>query len=358
MKESRLTSRIYWDKEFHRKESSILEKCWIFVGMADELPDKNDWLVKRFWGEELIIYNNGDSISAFQNVCPHRLSKLFNKKKGNSKLICPYHGWTFSGSGNFLGGPNSKKNDYYELRCKLNLRKWVVEKCGHFLFAKKNIVLGSLREYLGESIHNTLLACSESFSTKIDTNPFIVKANWKIVVENTLEAYHVSKVHPDTFAKLGASGSDFQFHSFHSTWNASLRESFIKSWKNFNKAFESRPMSFDNYRHIHVFPNLTIASTFGLSFGVQEIQPISASETSFVSHSYFTKLNKKTKKQDLLKAPLMELIKDFNQQVFKEDKDICELAQSGAEQVDQPYYFLDPIENRIEHFQNACIEII
>lgn len=47
-------------------------------------------------GERLIcIANSGGTISAMDNVCPHRGGPLGQGIIENGKLICPWHAWAF-----------------------------------------------------------------------------------------------------------------------------------------------------------------------------------------------------------------------------------------------------------------------
>lgn len=63
---------------------------------------------------------------------------------------------------------------------------------------------------------------SNNFGKLIDINEIEITSNWRIVVENTLESYHVALIHSETFQKLGVSGLDFAFSENHSSWDAEV----------------------------------------------------------------------------------------------------------------------------------------
>ncbi|MEA2330089.1 MAG: hypothetical protein QOH58_227 [Thermoleophilaceae bacterium] len=50
-------------------------------------------------GEPVVIFRDGDDVSAFRDLCPHRGSKLSLGRVIDGKLTCPYHGFRYDGTG-------------------------------------------------------------------------------------------------------------------------------------------------------------------------------------------------------------------------------------------------------------------
>ncbi|MDA7633755.1 RHO alpha subunit C-terminal catalytic domain-containing protein, partial [bacterium] len=151
---------------------------------------------------------------------------------------------------------------------RLRLRKWRVECCGKLVFVCKSAEAGTLREFLGGS-YDTIEAMANACGTLVDDNRLSIKANWKITVENTLESYHVSFIHPKTFAALGVSEGEFGWQDSHSSWETALSPSVTSRMNRFMALVDDRPAKFPGYFHQLVFPNITLATTCGTTFSIQ-----------------------------------------------------------------------------------------
>ena len=341
------------DQTFKKEKTLISQDCWIYVGNTANVPNSEDYLTADVWGQSIFVQNFSGELRAFRNACTHRFSRLKNQKFGHGPLQCPYHGWIFNKDGLPVGIP--RKKDFHlcdEDQDELRLEVWQVETCGSFIFVKKSNGGPNLKNYLGK-LFDEVRAISDALGKKIDSNEMAIGANWKVVVENTLENYHVHTIHPQSFEKLGANGQEFEFHSPHSAWETPLNEKTERSWEKINNVFDSRPIIRTGYRHIFIFPNLTIASAFGTSFSLQEIIPLSPQSTTFISHVYFTRFEKTKPVQTVLAESLMESIVKFDRQVFDEDKVICEEVQQGIAQSEKSG-FLCAMEARVVDFQKMC----
>ena len=137
-------------------------------------------------------------------------------------MLCPYHGWAYNNKGVPVGIPKKPLFSFSksELQC-LKLMEFEIDFCGELVFVRIENSGINLKNYLG-IYFNELSSSSKQFDSLIDVNKIKIKANWKILVENTLESYHVNLVHATTFRRLGASGLDFDFNGPHSKWRAEL----------------------------------------------------------------------------------------------------------------------------------------
>ena len=60
-----------------------------------ELPGEGEAREVPCAGRMLCIANVGGSISAMDNVCPHRGGPLGEGIVENGKIVCPWHAWAF-----------------------------------------------------------------------------------------------------------------------------------------------------------------------------------------------------------------------------------------------------------------------
>ena len=340
---------------FEKEKSQIFHNNWIFVAFGNDLLNHNDFVTKTIGGIPIVIQNFNGNIKAFMNVCSHRFSTIQNEEKGNRALFCPYHGWSFDKEGMPNGIPKKPlfKDFSKKELCDLKLKEYNLDVCGDLYFIHISKPTNTLKEYLG-SFYGELEMMSKGKSKLIDTNNINIKSNWKILVENTLESYHVNLVHSETFKSLGAKGLVFDFTENHSNWDAELTlgEDDPKLNK-IHKMFSERPYKINGYRHFLIYPNLLISSSYGVSFNFSIINPINPSKSDFISYVFLSESNKKSNFIDIYS----NLLIDFNRKVFDEDKSICEQVQRGVVVTDKPGV-LSLEEERVHAFQKTYINQI
>ena len=343
----------YEDKVFSSENVQIFLRQWVFACFLSDLTAHNDYVCMNRGGRSLVIQNFHGEIYAFDNVCSHRFAELKSEGKGNGALRCPYHGWTYDCTGLPYAIPKRPRFDDLtpeRLEC-LKLSSWQVASIGQFVFVKYDDSSDlSLENFLGANVCQLLRNVSECMGECIDVNMIHLHCNGKIAVENTLESYHVGFIHPTTFHKLGANGEDFEFEGSHSRWNAALSEVTLVKWEKTSHIFASRSFHAPGYIHQFIFPNLTIATTFGNSFSIQLFDPESAEFTNFTSYVYDAKLNDITELQSKMAAMMNQSIVSFNRSVFQEDKGVCESVQRGCRLVKGDGVLSDE-ELRVHHFQ-------
>ena len=341
----------YFEKEIFQKEKiSLFSEIWNFVGFTSDFIEINDFVVSNISQTPVVIQNVKGAIKAFKNVCSHRHSLIQTVEKGNRPLMCPYHGWTYNDKGVPFGIPKKPFFGFSkeELEC-LKLQEYSIEICGTLVFLKVRNDEISLKDYLGD-FYSEVEAMSNNFGKLIDLNEIEITSNWKIVVENTLESYHVALIHSETFQKLGASGLDFIFSENNSSWNAEvlLKENEGKQEK-VHRPFQLRNYKIEGYKHLILFPNVLISSTYGVSFNLSHIIPIDEDRTLFKSYVFITKKDALEKLSPIEKFYEDSLI-DFNRKVFDEDKVICQQVHSGVKFSSYDGE-LSQEEERVLHFQ-------
>jgi phenylpropionate dioxygenase-like ring-hydroxylating dioxygenase large terminal subunit len=60
-----------------------------------------------FWRRSIALFRGGDgAVHAIENRCVHRQLKLSTGEVQGCTLVCPYHGWTYDGSGSVVAIPH------------------------------------------------------------------------------------------------------------------------------------------------------------------------------------------------------------------------------------------------------------
>jgi phenylpropionate dioxygenase-like ring-hydroxylating dioxygenase large terminal subunit len=348
----------YCSREILDKEiKNIFHKVWSFVCLKSELANDNDFVTKNIGNTSIVVQNIRGEIKAFLNVCSHRHSRIQCEQKGNRPLICPYHGWSYNKEGIPTGIP---KKPYFDFQKddleKLKLKEIKIDFCGQIVFINSNDDSEDLKEYLGD-FYEELEKMSNNMGQEVDVNEMKINANWKILVENTLESYHVALIHTDTFLRLGTQGIDFSFSGNNSVWTTPLAKS-ENEGKNsiIHKPFQDREYKIDGYKHYIIFPNLLVSTTYGISFNISLIDPIDENYSQFISRVFVTKTDTNIENIPLVEAYNKNLVQ-FNRDVFSEDKEICEAVQLGVQS--SPYSGqLSKEEKRVWHFQNSVMNLL
>lgn len=200
-----LPGAAYTSEEFRELEKShIFSKTWVFVGFAHQIPKIGDASPLNVAGQPvLIIRNKDDEITAFHNVCRHRNLQLVDKPSNCGRMIrCPYHSWTYDLAGQLRGTPyfggdatapvagfNMEDNNLLPINCRV-WHDWI------FINLDENPE--PFEDFLAPI--KTVLADTDISQYKpIAMLEFgEVACNWKLLMENFIEPYHVQFVHKDT----------------------------------------------------------------------------------------------------------------------------------------------------------------
>lgn len=340
------------EKIFEKEKNSIFHNNWMFICFRQDVSNVNDFITSRIGRIPVVVQNMNGEIKAFMNVCSHRFSILQTAERGNRPLFCPYHGWAFNHEGIPTGIPKKPlfKGFSEQELCDLKLNEYSLQICGDLIFVHINTPKTSLKEYLGE-FYLDLEQISSSKDILVDTNRINIGANWKVIVENTLESYHVNLVHAETFKRLGTKGLDFKFTNSHSNWETELNlPEDDPKLKRVHDLFKDRSYKINGYRHYLIYPNLLVSTSYGTSYNFSVIDPISPNETSFTSLVFTATPSK----QNVIFNTFKDSLIGFNRQVFDEDQTICEEVQKGVVVTNKPGV-LSLEEKRVHSFQENYI---
>jgi phenylpropionate dioxygenase-like ring-hydroxylating dioxygenase large terminal subunit len=193
-----LPPEAYHDPAWHRRElDRVLRPCWWAVAALDELPHDGSFVTFDHVGGPVILRRSGSSIRGYRNVCPHRLAKVCGQARGVcATLTCDYHGWQFDDSGATRRIPDAPSFRPLE-KGRLGLDVLRVETVGGIVFLSFDTDAPPVREWLGDEAERIEARFGPRTRTlyRVDID---IPVNWKLVVENNLESYHVSTVHAAT----------------------------------------------------------------------------------------------------------------------------------------------------------------
>jgi p-cumate 2,3-dioxygenase alpha subunit len=206
------TEREYLELE-HRR---IFETCWIYAGHESEVANPGDFRARRVAGRPVILARGDDNIvRVMLNTCTHRGAQVCRQASGNAKTFqCAYHAWTFNNRGALIGVPGDSAYSAAFKREDLGLANAPrMESYRGFVFINFNPAAESLVEYLaGATEYLDLVADQSAVGMKIveGTQSYSIRANWKLLVENSYDGYHGLPTHQRYMQWLAESGSAFK----------------------------------------------------------------------------------------------------------------------------------------------------
>lgn len=333
----------------------VFLRHWFFAGITSGLDTNGDFRCIEVGEISVVLQNFEGQIHAFNNVCTHRFSRLQKEQCGNRELKCPYHGWTFNKSGlpHVIPRKPLIREITPETLPQYRLSRWHLRTLGPLIFIRKEhfgetLADDDLERQFGDffqPLSQLATACGEL----IENTEYIVAANWKVVVENTLEGYHVDCVHPNTIRKLGMTGlntstgnrskqdealnggSVFSFSALNSAVFSPLDPKVSERMDRTYKFLANRPARLEGYRHFYFFPGFVFASTRGESFSIQRILPIDEKTTQLTSFLFTTHpVDSLTKMDIALRKQFYLSAAEFVRAIFAEDAAICAEVQRGV----------------------------
>ncbi len=200
-----LPAGAYIDQGFWENEcKTVFTKNWVCIGFVHELKKRGDAVPVKFAGHPLLIVRNRDGdINVFHNVCRHRCLTLLEEPRNVGSLIrCPYHAWVYDLDGNLKGTPHFGGANEHLLEDLDRKDTGLVRVRTHiwhdWIFVN---IDGEAEEFdnYAASIQARLDGVSWDKVNCIGTLDFgEVACNWKFIMENFIEPYHVQFVHKST----------------------------------------------------------------------------------------------------------------------------------------------------------------
>ncbi|HSU04734.1 MAG TPA: aromatic ring-hydroxylating dioxygenase subunit alpha [Acetobacteraceae bacterium] len=179
---------------FQAEMEHIHLRTWFFVGLASELPIPGDYLtVETIGGPAILLRDQAGELRAFANCCRHRGSLLLSGRGHIRAIRCPYHAWTYRLDGSLLAAPAMERTEDFDKRAHalapIRLETW-----DGLIFLNYDQSSPPLLKQLGDLPEK--LGCYR-FSDMTCTwrHEIECRCNWKMLVENALEAYHTGTVH-------------------------------------------------------------------------------------------------------------------------------------------------------------------
>jgi Rieske 2Fe-2S family protein len=201
----------YTDPAFFAAEQErFFARRWMLVGRGSEMPDAGDYVTARVAGENVIVVRQPDgSVRAMLNVCRHRGARILLDDHGScaKRIRCPYHSWSYGLDGALLGAPNLRES-VGPAQASLGLQTVTVVEAHGCLWVNLDPRARDFDSDIGAQLRDRLGSDDALAGWELQRLVtgreirYDVAANWKLVVENFMECYHCSSIHPELVAAV------------------------------------------------------------------------------------------------------------------------------------------------------------
>ena len=336
--------------------NGLFRKSWVFVGFAHAMRNPGDVVPVTVAGQPLVLVRGRDGeIRAFHNVCRHRGTTLVSEACHVDRLLtCPYHAWAYDLEGrlrstpHFDGYGNHTPADFEPTSFGLvsvSSFQW-----HDWLFVNLDGKAMPFEQYV-TPLERRMQDIEFDKVTPLATLDFgTVNANWKSLMENFMEPYHVAFVHPKT-----AGGQPLKNHytvvdglCIGCAVDVAADEEAEPSTAVL--ASEALDMS---ARYLTLFPNFVLGIYVPDQLGVHINTPVDAGHTHQRRVIYHMG-------QEAPSADIVESLSELWHSVHLEDHEIVERLQQGrASEVVEAGGLLSPHwEGGIRRFQELVLEAL
>jgi choline monooxygenase len=164
------------------------------------IPNPGDHVERVAFGVPLFAVRDADRrVRVFRNACRHRGMALVDGAGCSHALVCPYHGWTYRLDGSLAHVPHAEGFPGLDMSS-----RGLVEVASHEVDGLVVIDPLDIHDPATEGLtdggpwRDKLLPAERLFHTQSTVRAM----NWKVLVEQFLEGYHIRSTHRETFYPL------------------------------------------------------------------------------------------------------------------------------------------------------------
>jgi len=194
-----LPAWIYNNQRFFTEERlAIFSESWQIACHVSEIAKPGDYITLKFINERAAVIRLDDgSIAAFHNTCRHRAHAVLSGEAGHCKRVhvCPYHAWTYNMDGSLRGIPGGSADDIQQAGP--GLPKIDTEVFAGFVwirFGGQGPSVAQRLEKFTDLLHAYRIDEMQPNHDLVEEEHAV---DWKNIMDNYLEGYHVAAGHPN-----------------------------------------------------------------------------------------------------------------------------------------------------------------
>jgi phenylpropionate dioxygenase-like ring-hydroxylating dioxygenase large terminal subunit len=179
----------------------LFAREWICIGRVEEVANPGDFMTFQLCEEPLIAVRGKDGkVRVLSNVCRHRGTVLADGRGNSARLVCPYHHWSYDLDGRLVGAPKMEAHRSFD-RASCRLPQFPTEEWHGFLFVSLAADPPPLAERL-RPLERLIGNYHMEEMTLRHLAEEVWPVNWKCMIENFMEGYHLSPLHRTTLHRV------------------------------------------------------------------------------------------------------------------------------------------------------------
>jgi choline monooxygenase len=316
---------------FALENEKLFANAWVFAGFAHELSATGDVVPVTVAGAPLLLVRDRDgAIRAFHNVCRHRCALLVDAPGNVGRVItCPYHAWAYGLDGSLRTTPHFAGPDRHDHpgldRRQMGLKPVRSAVWQDWIFVNASGTAVDFEDFIApiaRRLEDLNLAQMTPVAT-LDMGE--VRTNWKFLMENFIEPYHVQFVHKTTTEQPLSDHSTFiDGHCLGSAVEISAKANGDDGGGRDggrNGPGGGKTLAVDSW-YLTLFPNFVLGRYHPDQIGVHLNVPLAADRTRQRRVIYHTG-------DGALDAETVDGLAELWRKVHEEDHEICERLQRG-----------------------------
>lgn len=336
-----------------REKKTLFGTHWLCVAREEELARVGDYLAIRVADQPLILVReSADSIAALRNRCVHRGVEVAFDAGHTSSFTCPYHAWSYDLSGRLTGAGYMQGAEFDPAAAHLprvrtaRWRGWV--------FVNFDAQAPAFEDFIAP-YEQPLWFYQSQRARLADKMVVEVRTNWKFVVENLLDMYHVGTLHAGTFGKflklmredlpfdrIPGGGLAFTFGSRPMTADGSQGFALLESLKDQGTGIAGKA---------NIFPNMNL-SVRADSMRMWVMWPLAVDRTQIVSYLL---VDESAFAQPEF-AQRLDAYRQYMRRIVQEDQQAVESLQRNATADDFEPGPMSHLEGPIHHVLNHYLD--
>jgi choline monooxygenase len=176
---------------------TVFTNSWQLAARIDQLERPGQFVATDVGTEPVVIVRGADNVlRGFFNVCRHHAAAVMTEPEGTvPQLRCPYHGWTYSLSGELKGTPDFNGVCNFD-REKNGLASVEIAEWENWVFVRLAKSGLQLDEFLGRNLIDQITPLKLNDLHWLERRHYQFDCNWKVFVDNYLDGgYHVPYLH-------------------------------------------------------------------------------------------------------------------------------------------------------------------
>lgn len=199
---SHVPGRFYHDPAIlAREEEVIFKREWLCLAREEEFANPGDYKTYRIASQPVLLCRDeAGKMRAYANMCLHRGVEIASGSGNTQEFTCPYHGWLYNLDGQLLGASYMRDAENFEAKkCRLPelaLGVW----CGWVFvsLARQPMPFETYMKDFDEKF-GFLQMQDLRMGLRMDVE---LDCNWKLMVENFIDFYHIGVLHKDTIGRF------------------------------------------------------------------------------------------------------------------------------------------------------------